>query len=187
MHTAQDLTQEFFETVLERNAIGAADPDRGRFRSFLLTACKNFLTDEWDKSRAQKRGGRRLLLSLNLESAESRYALCPVDKLSPERVYEKQWALTFLEHVLHRLGDEMQAKGKDRQFRVLMPLLTGEAESGSYEAAARELGTSEAATKVAVHRLRRRYREILRTEIAQTVADPDEVDDEIHRLRAMLE
>lgn len=186
VHEAQDLTQEFFARLLERNALAAADGERGRFRSFLLTAFKHFLADEWDKAKAQKRGGGRRAIPLNLESGECRYALELEDDLSPERLYEKQWVLTFLDHVLNRLRDEFVAKAKENQFQTLKPFLGGNLEAGSYENAARALGISEAAAKVAVHRMRRRYREILRAEIAETVAEPGEVDDEIRSLRATL-
>jgi DNA-directed RNA polymerase specialized sigma24 family protein len=185
-HEAQDLTQEFFATLLERNALAAADGERGRFRSFLLTAFKHFLADEWDKAKAQKRGGGRRTIPLNLESGERRYALEPADDLSPERLYEKQWALTFLDHVLNRLCDEFVAKGNEFQFQTLKPFLGGANEAGSYKDAARALGITEAAAKVAVHRMRRRYREVLRSEIAETVAEPGEVDDELRNLRATL-
>jgi RNA polymerase sigma factor (sigma-70 family) len=185
-HEAQDLTQAFFASLLERNALEAADRERGRFRSFLLTAFQNFLVDEWDKSRAQKRGGGLRSIPLNLDSGESRYSLEPVDELSPELLYEKQWALTFLDHVLSRLGAEFAARGKEQQFQALKPFLAGGNDPNSYEIAARELGVSEAAARVALHRARRRYRDILRGEIAETVAGPQEVDDEIRQLRAAL-
>jgi RNA polymerase sigma-70 factor (ECF subfamily) len=186
VHAAQDLTQAFFASFLERNALQAADRERGRFRSFLLTAFKHFLADDWDKARAQKRGGGRRSIPLNLDSGESRYALEPLHDLSPERLYEKQWALTFLDHVLTRLGDEFAAKGKEKQFQALKPFLAGQPEPNCYEVAAPTLGISEAAAKVAAHRARRRYREILRAEIAETVAGPQEIDDEIRDLRAAL-
>ncbi len=186
VHEAQDLTQEFFATLLERNGLQAADRERGRFRSFLLTACRNFLADEWDKAKSQKRGGGRRAIPLNFEDVESRYSLEPADDLSPERLYEQQWALTFLDHVLTCLRDEFVGKGKEHHFQALKPFLGGDNEAGSYEAAARDLGISEAAAKVAAHRMRQRYREILRTEIAETVAEPGNVDDEIRSLRATL-
>jgi DNA-directed RNA polymerase specialized sigma24 family protein len=186
VHEAQDLTQAFFASLLERNALEAADRERGRFRSFLLTAFKHFLSDEWDKMRAQKRGGGRRSISLELKSGESRFALEPVHELSPERLYEKQWALTFLDHVLSRLEEEFSAKRKEKQFQAIKPFLAGETGPESYEIAARAMGVSEAAAKVAAHRARRRYREILRAEIAETVAGPQEIDDEIRQLRAAL-
>jgi len=171
---------------LERNALEAADRERGRFRSFLLTAFKHFLADERDKAKALKRGCGRRSIPLSLDSGESRYTLEPADELSPERLYEKQWALTFLEHVLSRLGEEFAAKGKEKQFEALKPFLAGQPEPSGYEVAARTLGISEAAAKVAAHRARRRYRETLRAEIAATVAGPQEIDDEIRQLRAVL-
>jgi RNA polymerase sigma factor (sigma-70 family) len=186
VHEAQDLTQAFFASLLERNSLEAAHRERGRFRSFLLTAFKHFLADEWDKAKALKRGGGRRAIPLDLDSGESRYAHEATENVSPERLYEKQWALTFLDRVLNRLGDEFIAKGKERHFEVLKPFLVGEAQQNSYENAARALGISEAAAKVAVHRARRRYREILRAEIAETVAGPQEIDDEIRQLRAAL-
>ena len=186
VHEAQDLTQAFFASLLEGNALEAADRERGRFRSFLLTAFKHFLADEWDKAKAKKRGVGRRSIPLNFESGESRLAQEPMDEQSPERLYEKQWALTFLDHVLNRLGEEFAAKGKERQFRAFKPFLAGETEPNSYEVAARALGITETAAKVAAHRLRRRYREVLRAEIAETVAGPQEVDDEIRQLRAAL-
>jgi RNA polymerase sigma factor (sigma-70 family) len=186
VHEAQDLTQAFFASLLERNALEAADREQGRFRSFLLTAFKHFLADEWDKAKALKRGAGRRAISLNLDSGESRYAREAVENLSPERLYEKQWALTFLDRVLSRLGDEFAAKGKEQQFHAIKPFLAGQTDPKSYEVAAQTLGISEAAAKVAVHRARRRYREILRAEIAETVAGPQEIDDEIRQLRAAL-
>jgi RNA polymerase sigma factor (sigma-70 family) len=182
VHEAQDLTQEFFATLLERNALGAADQERGRFRSFLLTAIKNFLADEWDNAKAQKRGGGRRAISLDFESGEGRYSLHTSDDLSPDRLYEKQWALTLLDRVLSRLRDEFVAKGKENQFESLKPFLAGDDDAGSYQNAARALGISAAAARVAAHRTRRRYREILRAEIAETVANAEEVDDELSRL-----
>jgi DNA-directed RNA polymerase specialized sigma24 family protein len=186
VHEARDLTQAFFATLLERDALKAADRERGRFRSFLLTSFKNFLADEWDKARAQKRGGGCRSIPLDLESAESRYLLEPADELTPDRLYERQWALTLLAKVLDRLGAEFVAKGKERQFDALKPLLSGASEPGGYETAAIALEMSAGAAKVAVHRMRRRYREILRAEIAETVSNPDKVDDEIRSLRSAL-
>jgi RNA polymerase sigma-70 factor (ECF subfamily) len=179
---AQDLTQEFFAMVIERDALKTADQERGHFRSFLLASFKNFIANEWDKAKAQKRGGGRRVIPLNLDSGESRYSLEPVDELSPERLFEKQWALTLLDSVLARLRSEFVAKGKQKQFEAVKPFLSGEGGPRAYEKAASALGVSEAAAKVAVHRLRRRYRETLRSEIADTVAEPGQVDDEIRSL-----
>jgi DNA-directed RNA polymerase specialized sigma24 family protein len=183
---AQDLTQGFFVALLEGDSLRAADRDRGRFRSFLLTSFKNFLANEWGKARAQKRGGGCKTVPLDLDSAEHRYSLEPVDELSPERLYDRQWALALLDEVLNSLRNECITKGKEKLFQTLKPFLTGDSAPGGYKDAARELATSEAAAKVAAHRLRQRYREILRTRIAGTVAEPVDVEDEIRALMATL-
>lgn len=185
LHEAQDLTQEFFALLLERQALRAADRERGRFRSFLLTSFKNFLADEWDKAKAQKRGGGRQAIPLDFAAAESRSSQEPQDEMSPEKLYERQWAMTLLDRVLTRLRDEFVAKGKAAQFETLKQFL-GVSEPGSYEIAAGNLKISAAAAKVAVYRLRRRYRELLRAEIAETVAEPADVDAEIRSLRENL-
>jgi len=183
---AQDLTQEFFARLLEKNVIAAASRERGRFRSFLLAAMKNFLTNEWDKAKAVKRGGGRSPISLELDVAESKLTLEPAHDLTPERLYERQWALVLLELVVARLEAEFAAAGKSRQFEALKPALTGDRAAVDYAAAARDLGMSEDAARQAAHRMRRRYREILRDELAQTVGDPKEIDDEIRDLFATL-
>jgi RNA polymerase sigma-70 factor (ECF subfamily) len=183
---AQDLTQEFFTRLLEKNVIAAASRERGRFRSFLLAAMKNFLANEWDKAKAAKRGGSRPSISLQLDVAESKLSLEPAHDVTPERLYERQWALTLLELVVARLEAEFAAAGKSRQFEVLKPALTGDRAAIDYSAASRDLEISEDAARQAAHRMRRRYREILREELAQTVADPAEVDDEIRDLFTTL-
>jgi RNA polymerase sigma-70 factor (ECF subfamily) len=184
---AQDLTQEFFARLLEQNVVAAADPERGRFRSFLLTSLKNFLANEWDKAQAKKRGGGQSPISLDFARADSRYDLDPADHETPERLYGRQWTLTLLEQVLGRLREEHAAAGKLMQFDVLKSFITGGKSAGGYGEAAKELGVTEAAAKAAAHRLRKRYRELLRSEIAQTVAEPDDVDDEIGWLFRSLE
>jgi RNA polymerase sigma factor (sigma-70 family) len=183
---AQDLTQEFFARLLEKNTLAAASRERGRFRAFLLGAMKNFLANEWDKAKAQKRGGRRPPISLALDTAESKLSLEPAHDLTPEKLYERQWALTLLELVVERLEAECSAGGKASQFAQLKPALTGHRAAIDYSAAAAALEMSEEAVRQAAHRLRRRYREILREELAQTVAGPAEVDDEIRSLFAAL-
>jgi RNA polymerase sigma-70 factor (ECF subfamily) len=183
---AQDLTQEFFARLLENNVLAAASRERGRFRGFLLTAMKNFLANEWDKAKAQKRGGGRRPLPLALDAAESRLSFEPAHDLTPERLYERQWALTLLELVVNRLEAEYVASGKVRQFALLKPALTGSRAALDYHSTAVELEMSEEAVRQAAHRLRRRYRELLRDELAQTVADPADVDDEIRSLFATL-
>lgn len=186
IHAAQDLTQSFFQRLLEKNTIAAADQERGRFRAFLLTACKRFLVNELEKAHAVKRGGGVPHLSLDFDLGESKYGTQAVDTLTPDRLFEQQWAITLLARVLERLEQEMETKGKGEQFVHLKRLLSGSGRSNAISSVARELGQTEGAVKVAAHRLRQRYRELLREEIAQTVASPGEVDDEIRSLFAVL-
>jgi RNA polymerase sigma-70 factor (ECF subfamily) len=184
-HAAQDLTQEFFARLLEKNFLGDVRRARGRFRSFLLAALKHFLANEWDRERALKRGGGREFISLEAE-AEARYALEPVDLDSPDRLYERRWALTLLERVLAALKREWTIAGRAAHFDALKDTLAGGRGSVPYAQLAERLGMSEEAVKVAAHRLRKRYRELLRSEIAQTVARPEEVEDEIRHLFTVL-
>ena len=181
VHLAQDLTQEFFARLLEKNILAGAQQERGRFRGFLITAFKNFLANEGDKARAQKRGGGKVPLPLDFQAGDARYDLEPSHAWTPERLFERQWALALLEQVLTALRAEFVADGKETLFERLKGSLTGEA-AIAYAELAGELNMSEGAVKVAAHRLRKRYRELLRREVAQTVADPEEVDDEIRRL-----
>ena len=185
-HDAQDLTQEFFTRLLERNALGAADRERGRFRSFLLATLKNFLRDEWDKLRAQKRGGGQAAISLDAGDAESRYALEPADTLTADRIFERRWAMLLLGRAVERLRAEHEVAGKLAQFDALKASLAGPRESQPYSALAAQLGQSEGAVKVAVHRLRQRYREVIRAEIAETVASEAEVEAELKHLMSAL-
>lgn len=182
VHEAQDLTQEFFLRLLEKNSLAAASPERGRFRSFLLASLKNFLANEWDRATAQKRGGGRERLSLDWEVGESRLSLEPAHADTPEREFERQWALTLLDNVVHRLQDEFAAAGKSRQFELLKETLTGSRATLDYSVVSAELQMSEEAARQAAHRLRKRYRELLREEVAATVESDDEVEDEIGRL-----
>jgi RNA polymerase sigma-70 factor (ECF subfamily) len=179
---AQDLTQEFFARLLEKHYLRAADPARGRFRSFLLASLKHFLANERDRAGAVKRGGRMTVVPLEIENAEGRYSLEPPDGETPERVYERRWALTLLERTLARLSREFEAAGKRAQFARLEGYLTGEQETLPYAKLALELGMSEGAIKVAVHRLRRRFGALLREEVGETVSMPEQVDDEIRDL-----
>ncbi len=183
---AQDLTQEFFARLLERNWVADADQQKGRFRSFLLSAMNHFLADEWDKARAQKRGGGVAPLSLQFDTAETRYGVEPADNVTPERSFERRWALTLLEEVLKRLQAEFEQEGKAELFAALNPCLVGERTSQPYAELAGKLGMNEGAVKSAVHRLRQRYRQLLRDAIAQTVATRDEVDEELRQLFAVL-
>jgi RNA polymerase sigma factor (sigma-70 family) len=179
---AQDLTQEFFSRLLEKHYLRDADPARGRFRSFLLASLKHFLSNERDRVNAVKRGGRATVLPLEFESAEGRYSLEPPDAETPETVYERRWALTLLERTLGRLRAEFEGAGRQALFSRLEGHLTGEQDTVPYAELGRELGMSEGAIKVAVHRLRRRFGALLRAEILETVSDPDEVDEEIRYL-----
>ena len=179
---ARDLTQGFFARLLEKDYLRAADPGRGRFRTFLLAAFKHFLANEHERAAAQKRGGGRVIVSLDFAAGEGRYSLEPAHGLTPERVYERRWALTLLDVVLQALQDEFARPNKVKHFERLKGFLTGEGSSDPYRQVAEELDMTEAAVKVAVHRLRRRFRELLLAEIAQTLDDPTEADDELRHL-----
>jgi RNA polymerase sigma factor (sigma-70 family) len=184
---ARDLTQDFFAKALEKGLLGQADPARGKFRSFLRAVCSNFLANQRDWEHAKKRGGGRALLTIDPVDAEGRYALELADGLTPERIFDRSWALTLLTRVLDRLGREYDEAGKAATFEALRDLLTGDPNETSYAAVASRLSTSEGAARVAAHRLRRRYGELLRQEIAATLAEPGDVDDEIRDLFAALE
>jgi RNA polymerase sigma factor (sigma-70 family) len=186
LHAAQDLTQEFFARLLERDHFQSADRERGRFRSFLLGAVKHFLSNQRNAARAQKRGGGKPLLSLDFRSAEAAYQVEPADSQTPDRLFDQQWALLLLDRILQRLADEFAAAGKSQQWLSLREYLTAGTDHRPYADAAAQLGMSEAAAKMAVHRLRKRYRQLLRDEIGQTVAEASEVDDEIRQLFSIL-
>ena len=186
---AEDLTQGFFTRVLQKNYLGDFERERGRFRSFLLVALKHFIANHRDAARAQKRGGGvHVTLPLDdlLHDAERRYSLEPRDNLTPERIFERQWALAVLTRVFEELQAEAVAAGRGAQFDRLKGLLVGEDSDIGYRALAAELETSEGALKVAVHRLRQRFKERLREEIAHTVTNPEDVGDEIRYLLAAL-
>ena len=183
---AQDLTQEFFLRLQERDYLRQADPQRGRFRSFLLTAFKHFLAKERERANAQKRGGGRKPLPLDFQSGECRFQREPSHQATAEGLYERSWALTLLQQALARLREEQTAAGKERLFECLKGTLTGEDAPRPYAELAAELGMSEPAIKVTVHRLRRRYGELLRAEIAQTVTTAEEVEDELRDLFAAV-
>lgn len=186
IHTAQDLTQEFFRKVLERNYLGIADRRRGKFRWFLLAAFKGFLANEWDRVRAQKRGGGQQPIALDGLTAEQRYRLEPADEVSADRIYDRRWALTLLESVRDKLREEYATAGKSARFELFEAYLPGEKPSCSYAEAGRQLGLSEGAVKVEVHRMKKRYGELLRAEVAMTVANPEEVEEEIRYLIDVL-
>jgi RNA polymerase sigma-70 factor (ECF subfamily) len=182
---AQDLTQEFFARILGRHWLADADQSKGRFRTFLLTAMERFLANEWDKARALKRGGGQPSIPLQLDTAETRYGIEPADQHTPEQAFEYRWALTLLDEVVRQLGTEFQRRGQAELFNVLKPCLVGDGSEQPYAQLASTLGMEEGAIKVAVHRLRKRYRELLRAEIANTVA-PGEVEAEMRHLFQVL-
>lgn len=183
---AEDLTQEFFARLLAQNTVARADPARGRFRSFLLASLKNFLANEWDKARARKRGGGAQLLPLEFDTAETRCAQPVAPGDTPDRAFDRQWALTLLDVVLGRLRREYADAGREDLFLGLKDTLTGGRAEIPYRDLGVRLALSEGAVKGAAHRLRRRYRELLRAEIANTVAGPEEVEEELRQLFAAL-
>ena len=185
-HDAQDLTQAFFTRLLEKDYLADVDRSKGKFRSFLLAALKHFLSNEWARAKTLKRGGGRKRFSLDTMTAEKRYRLEPETDTTPERLFEQRWALTLLDLVLDRLGQEYEASGKRELFDQLKGCLMGRRDAQPYAELAARLSMTEGAVRTAVHRLRQRYRGVLRDEIAQTVADPAEIDDEIRLLFAAL-
>jgi RNA polymerase sigma-70 factor (ECF subfamily) len=185
-HQAEDYTQAFFAHILEKHDLRTADPKYGKFRSFLLIRLKYFVSDERDRAQAQKRGGGRKILSLSFQNAEGQYALEPADQLSPEMLFEKSWALTVLERTMERLEADMAKKNKQKLFEHLKVCLTTDKDVIPYLDMAVELDMTEGSIRVAVHRLRRQYRKLLRDEIAQTVAGEDQIDEEMGCLFAAL-
>ena len=185
-HQAEDHTQAFFTYLLEKRGLRVVDPERGKFRSFLLATLKHFVADERDRARAQKRGGGQKILSLDFENAETRYSFEPAHQLSPEKLFEKSWALTVLARTMARLKAESVSTNKQKLFDRLKVYLTAKRDSIPYRDVAAELDMTEGAVKVAVHRLRTRYRELLRDEIAQTVVAEGEIDEEIRDLFTAL-
>jgi RNA polymerase sigma-70 factor (ECF subfamily) len=185
-YDAQDLTQAFFARLLEKNYVAQADRERGRFRTFLLAAFTHFIADEWDKARRLKRGGGREIISFDAASAEERYRLEPVDQLDAAKLYERRWVTTLFDKVLARMEEEFRDSGKGELFDGLKSSLLSEPDGPTYAELGARLGLKEDAVKQAVHRMRRRYRELFREEIAQTVAGPGEVEDELKYLFAVL-
>jgi RNA polymerase sigma factor (sigma-70 family) len=183
---AQDLTQEFFARLLQKDYLKAAAREKGRFRTFLIVALKRFLANEWDRVRAQKRGGGQPLLSLDTDLAEQRYRIEPAESATAERIFERRWALTLLDHTMQRLREEFAAAGKAVEFDRLKTCLTAERGDISYASIAAALGMSEGAARVAVHRLRKRFRQVFREEIAHTVAGAEEIEDEVRYLMSVL-
>jgi RNA polymerase sigma-70 factor (ECF subfamily) len=184
-YEAEDLTQGFFARLLERNDLARADPQRGRFRSFLLIALKHFVINEWRHEHARKRGGDFRIVSLDEQTPEGRYLAQPADNVTPDVLFNKQWALTVLAQVMERLRQEYADSGKAELFDELKSFLA-EKEGTPHAEIAAKYGMSQSGIGVAIHRLRHRYAALLREEIAQTVNDPAEIDDEIRHLIAAL-
>jgi RNA polymerase sigma-70 factor (ECF subfamily) len=179
---AEDLTQTFFTRFLARNYLAGLSAERGRFRAFLLVSLKHFLINEWDKSQRQKRGGGVTPLSLDWQTADTQFQVAATNEPSPEKAFDREWALALLACVIERLRAECATENHDRLFEVLKPFLTIGKSAIPYPHAAAELGISEGAARTAVHRLRRRYRGVLRDEIAQTLSDPANVAEEMQAL-----
>jgi RNA polymerase sigma-70 factor (ECF subfamily) len=183
---AEDLTQEFFARILAKDYLASVDRSKGKFRSFLLASLKHFLANEWDRAHAQKRGGGQPTIPLDGFSAKTRYNREPAHDVTPEKLFERQWAITVLEQVMGRLKRDFVSSEKVKIFDLLKPFLAGDRTSTTYAQVGEALGMTEGAVKVAIHRMRRRYRELLREEIAQTVAGREEVADEIRCLLRCL-
>lgn len=183
---AEDLIQEFLARLVEKNWLGELEPCGGRFRSFLLTAVKRLLINDYDRSRAAKRGGGRRLISLDHEGADGRYLKEPVTDQTPEKLFDRRWALAVLERALDRLRNELSTSPRALQFELLSPFLSREAEPREYPVLSQRLGLTVGALGVAVFRLRQRYREVVREEIANTVANSAQVDEEMRHLFAAL-
>jgi len=182
---AQDLTQEFFARLLAKESLARITRDKGKFRSFLLVSLNHFLTDEWKRAKALKRAGGQII-SLDAASAETRYAHEPADPATPETIFEKNWALALLNEVFEQLQQEYRSAGKGEFFEHLKFCLTGERSAIPYVELASRMGLSEGALKVAVHRLRQRYRELLRAEVAHTLSNPQDVEAELRYLFGVL-
>jgi len=183
---AQDLTQEFFARLLARNYVTGANRGRGKFRSYLIGAVEHFLAKEWRRAHAEKRGGGRAVFSLDEMDAEKRYLLEPAHDLTPAKIFDRRWVTTLLDQAMISLGEECRVEQKGELFEKVKPLLSGDSAEVSYAEMARSLNMSEGAFKVAVHRLRQRYGEVVRAEIAQTVTDPKEVEQELQELLTAL-
>lgn len=187
INDAHDLTQAFFAELLAKNYVGSAKAERGRFRAFLLTSFKHFLSKEWERAKAQKRGGGRVPIPLDFESADSQYRIEPACGLTAEQIYDREWAVALLGRIMQRLERESVDAGKSEQFAELKGFLIGDHRGATYADVATKLGMTEAAVKMAAHRMRRRYRELLREEISDTLTDPAEIEDEILKLFTTLQ
>jgi RNA polymerase sigma factor (sigma-70 family) len=185
-HDAEDLTQAFFARLLDRHDLADVEPVRGKFRSFLLASMKHFLANEWDRAKAQKRGGGKVIVSIDRQSAEESYKFEPVDQLSADKIFERRWAMTLLQRTLQRLATEYQRDGKGQIFESLKATISAGETGVAYADVAKRLRSTEGAIKVAAHRLRQRYREVLRAEIAETVSKGEDLEDELRNLFAVL-
>jgi RNA polymerase sigma factor (sigma-70 family) len=183
---AADLTQEFFVRLIEGELLRAADPHKGRFRTFLLTVFQRFLARDYERQRALKRGGGRTVLSIDVADGERRYAFEPSEPATPELLFERRWALTLLERVLKSLEEEYCLKGKRDLFESCRAWLAGTSAETDYAATAARLDMSEVAVRVAVHRMRQRYRDLVRDEVAGTVDSPEDVEEELRLLRMAI-
>jgi RNA polymerase sigma-70 factor (ECF subfamily) len=183
---SRDLTQGYFAQLLEKGYLEDFDPSLGRFRVFLKASVKNFLSKERDKAHAWKRGGHARIVSLDADEVEGRYRYEPVERLTPEEIFERRWALTLLERVLGKLRQEFDEADRGQEFEKLKGYLTGEESKVLYRDVAEELGSSEAAVRTSVHRLRQRFGKLLRQEIAETVSSPNEIDDEMRHLLQVI-
>jgi RNA polymerase sigma factor (sigma-70 family) len=179
---AEDLTQAFFARFLARNYLAGLSAERGRFRAFLLASLKHFLINDWKKSQRQKRGGGEVLLSLDWQTADTKFQVAATNEPSPDKAFDREWALALLARVIERLQQECEAAGRAKQFEQLKIFLTAGKDESAQRGAARSLGMEEGAVRVAIHRLRKRYRQLLRDEIAQTLCDPAQVDEEMRAL-----
>jgi len=179
---APDLTQAFLTSLLERRDFKGLSQERGRFRAFLLASLRHFLANDAAKRRSQKRGGGAMTIPLQSDDAERRYLVEPVDSATPEKLYERRWALTVIDRVLAELRHEAEADGGTDEFDAIKACMLGRSASGSFGAIAARLGVGEGAVRVAVHRLRRKFQARLKQDIAATVSSPDQVDDEIRYL-----
>lgn len=186
-HKAEDLTQSFFHFVLTQDVFSRANPERGRFRTFVLASLNNFLLNEHDKATRQKRGGKHQIVSLDEKLAEEFFRNEPCDHATPEKHFERTWAVMLVRQVFQQLSEEFRERGKDKVFQELQPFLTGETSVGDYARLSRALKMEEGAVKVTLHRARRRFGEILRHEIAHTVSSPDEIEAELRQLLAAID
>jgi len=183
---SQDLTQGFFALLIEKQYLLDTDRKRGKFRSFLLTAVKHFLVNEWDRENALKRGGGKVMISMDIATAEKRNKSTAMEAETPESLFERRWVYSLLEIVMTKLQAEFADAGKADEFKRLSPFLIEDSKTGRYKSLAEEMKTSEGALRMSVHRIRRRYLQILRTEIADTVAKPEDIDEELRYLYTIL-